>query len=244
MLWWKRQSLTFRNRQRGCVRQHFNTRRAAPQAAGRRRRWWAAWDAYVEVNRAFAAAVADVAPEGAVVLVQDLHLALAAGALAEARPDLSAVHFSHTPFASADGLRVLPDGPRRQLLEGMAAHRACGFHTERWRDRFLACCAADGIEPPATFASPLGPDVDDVTAVAAGPACADALADIEQVVGDRRFLVRVDRIELSKNIVRGFLAYEELLDQRPDWRGRVTFGAYVYPSREGLSEYLAYRTEV
>jgi trehalose 6-phosphate synthase len=56
--------------------------------------------------------------------------------------------------------------------------------------------------------------------------------------------VRVDRIELSKNIVRGFLAYEDLLRTRPEWRERVVFGAFVYPSREKLPEYLAYRTEV
>ena len=208
------------------------------------RHWWRAWDAFVEVNQAFAATVADVAPDGATVLVQDLHLCLLAEALAEQRPDLAAVHFSHTPFAGPDDLRVLPDDPRRRVLAGMAAHRACGFHTDRWRQGFLASCAADGIEAPATFVAPLGPDAADVRGVAAGSACAEALADIEDSVGDRRFIVRVDRIELSKNLVRGFLAYEELLDQRPDWRGEVSFGAYVYPSREGLPEYLAYRTEV
>ncbi len=208
------------------------------------RHWWAAWDAYTAVNRTFAEGVAEVAPAGAVVLVQDLHLCLLAEPLAEHRPDLDLVHFSHTPFAGPDDLRVVPEGPRTALLAGLAAHRACGFHTERWRAGFLASCAAAGVEPPATFVAPLGPDVADIAGVAEGPACAAALSDIEATVGDRRFLVRVDRIELSKNIVRGFLAYEDLLDQRPEWRERVVFGAYVYPSREGLPEYLAYRVEV
>jgi trehalose 6-phosphate synthase len=53
----------------------------------------------------------------------------------------------------------------------------------------------------------------------------------------------VDRIELSKNLLRGFHAFEELLRSRPEWIGRVVFGALVYPSREGLPEYLAYRQE-
>ncbi len=208
------------------------------------RHWWAAWDDYVAVNAAFAAGVAEVAPEGAVVLVQDLHLCLLAGPLAESRPDVALVHFSHTPFAGPDDLRTLPQGPRRLLLEGLAAHRACGFHTGRWRDGFVASCEAEAITPPATFIAPLGPDAADIAGVARGPACAAALSDIEDQVGDRRFLVRVDRIELSKNLVRGFLAYEDLLEHRPEWQGRVVFGAYVYPSREGLPEYLAYRTEV
>ncbi len=200
------------------------------------RHWWAAWDAYVEVNHGFAEAVAEVAPEGAVVLVQDLHLCLLAEPLARRRPDLDLVHFSHTPFAGPDDLRALPDGPRTQLLAGLAGHRACGFHTERWRDGFVASCRADGIEPPSTFVASLGPDVADIGGVADGPACATALTDIEASVGDRRFVVRVDRIELSKNLVRGFLAFEDLLDQRPEWRDRVVFGAYVYTSREGLPE--------
>ena len=63
-------------------------------------------------------------------------------------------------------------------------------------------------------------------------------------MGDRRLLVRVDRIELSKNLLRGFWAFETLLREHPEWRERVVFAACVYPSREGLAEYLAYRQEV
>src|SRR5204863_1737151 len=70
------------------------------------------------------------------------------------------------------------------------------------------------------------------------------LGKLEEAVGDRKFLVRVDRIELSKNILRGFLAFEDLLVHHPEWRERVVFGAFVYPSREGLADYLAYRQEV
>ena len=102
------------------------------------------------------------------VLVQDLHLCLLAEPLAVSRPDLDLVHFSHTPFAGPDDLRVLPDDARTALLRGMAGHRACGFHTARWRDAFVASCRADGVEPPATFVAPLGPDVDDIGGVAAG----------------------------------------------------------------------------
>jgi trehalose 6-phosphate synthase len=64
------------------------------------------------------------------------------------------------------------------------------------------------------------------------------------LVGGRKLLVRVDRVELSKNILRGFWAFEELLDTRPRWRGQVVFLALVYPSRQGLADYLAYRAEV
>jgi trehalose 6-phosphate synthase len=100
-----------------------------------------------------------------------------------------------------------------------------------------------GAAPP-TFVSPAAADADDIRNVARGDRCAAALAELDAAVGDRRLIVRVDRIELSKNIVRGFLAFEDLLRTRPEWREQVVFGAFVYPSREGLAEYQAYRQEV
>jgi trehalose 6-phosphate synthase len=206
--------------------------------------WWRAWDAYRRVNDAFADVVCDQAPEGAVALVQDYHLALLGPALAEKRPDLAAIHFHHTPFAPADALRVLPERVARELFEGLAAYRACGFHSARWAANFEVGAEQVLGRVPLTFVSPAAADADDIRAVAAGEACATASAELHAQVGERLLVVRVDRIELSKNIVRGFLAYDELLRTRPEWRGRVTFGAFVYPSREGVPEYLQYRDEV
>ena len=57
-------------------------------------------------------------------------------------------------------------------------------------------------------------------------------------------IARSDRIEPSKNIVRGFLAYDRLLEARPGLRGRVVFVAMLYPSRQTLPEYLAYANEI
>ena len=57
-------------------------------------------------------------------------------------------------------------------------------------------------------------------------------------------IVRSDRLEPSKNIVRGMLAFEELLVAHPEWRGDVVHVALAYPSRQGLAEYLAYGADV
>jgi trehalose 6-phosphate synthase len=206
--------------------------------------WRQAWDAYRRVNHAFAGHVADVAPEGAVVLVQDYHLALMGEPLAAARPDLALVHFHHTPFTSPDGMRILPADVADELLRGLAAFRACGFHNARWAAAFEACCDDVLGVRPATFVTPAEADADDIRGVAASDACARAGAELDAAVGGRKLVVRVDRIELSKNIVRGFLAFEDLLRTYPEWRERVVFGAFVYPSREGLAEYQAYRQEV
>jgi len=204
----------------------------------------AAWGAYRRMNQAFASAVLNEAPNGAAVLVQDYHLALVGHDLAEHRPDLDAVHFSHTPFATPTWLRTLPDHVAAELLAGLCAFRACGFHTQRWADDFTACCREILALTPRTFVSPLPADADDLRRAATSAACDAAFAELSAVVGDRLVIGRSDRIELSKNLVRGFLAYDDLLDRHPEWQGQVVFVASVYPSRGGVPAYHRYQAEV
>ena len=206
--------------------------------------WRQAWEGYRAYNRAFAEAVAAEAPPTATVLVQDYHLSLLPAQLAELRPDLRTVHFLHTPFCDPSWLRVLPRDAAREMLLGMAAATACGFHSRRWEECFLDCCRQVLGATPGTFVSPLAPDPTDLAAVAASDACAAEGARLEERTGGRRLILRVDRIEPSKNVLRGFHAYDELLQSRPDLRGEVVFAAFVYPSREGLADYLAYHLEV
>jgi len=208
------------------------------------RRWREAWAAYREMNLAFARVIIDEAPDGAVVLVQDYHLALVGTWLAQERPDLRAVHFTHIPFCEPGALRVLPSEVAEELLVGMSSHSSCGFHARRWATNFEDCCTSVLGLKPATFVSPMTPDPEDIGGVAASDACDAEVADLDDSLGDRKLIVRVDRIELSKNLLRGFLAYDDLLRTHPEWRGHVVFAALIYPSREGLTEYLSYRQEV
>jgi trehalose 6-phosphate synthase len=213
--------------------------------------WHAAWAGFRSYNRSFANAVIEEAPHGATVLVQDYHLSLLGSMLAEARPDLSTVHFSHVPFAEPDTLAVLPAAAAGELLAGLAGFGACGFHTQRWASAFrrayddpVLADAAGTDSAPATFVAPLGPTPKALEASAAEPAAAAATARLAEAVRGRHLIVRVDRIELSKNLLRGFWAFEELLESRPRWRGEVVFAAFGYPSRQSLAEYIGYRSEV
>jgi trehalose 6-phosphate synthase len=208
------------------------------------RGWAEAWAAYRTVNHAFADAVAEAAPADAAVLVQDYHLCLVAARLRDRRPDLRCVHFSHTPFAPPVWLGALPTDAVQELLEGMAAHRACGFHTQRWADDFALSARTLAGLAPRTFVSPLASDPDDIRAVAGSPACATALEALVAAVGDRAVIGRVDRVELSKNILRGFHAYDLLLDLHPEHRGRVVFVAGAYASRAGVPGYASYREDI
>ena len=208
------------------------------------RQWRDAWAAYRDVNNAFADVVCEEAEEGATVLAHDYHLALMGSRLASARPDLKTVHFNHTPFTPPAGLRVLPADVANELLSGLAGYGACGFHAQRWADEFVACATEMLGNAPPTFVAPAATDHDDIAGVAASDECAKEFDALNETIGDRHFICRVDRIELSKNLLRGFLAFDDLLTTRPEWRERVVFGAFVYPSRESLSEYAAYHQEV
>ena len=210
------------------------------------RRFREAWEAYSDVNRRFATVVAESAPKGDAVLVQDYQLALVPGLLREARPDLAVVHFTHTPFCGPDSIRILPDAVSWAVCSSLASVPS-GFHSARWAQAYQASVRevlgpAAPVTPP--FVAPLGPDPADLARTAASEETAAAAAAFDALAEDRMVLLRVDRVEPSKNIVRGFAAYDLLLEEHPHWRGRVVFVALVYPSRESLSEYLAYRQEV
>ncbi|MSO37782.1 MAG: trehalose-6-phosphate synthase [Acidimicrobiia bacterium] len=210
------------------------------------RHWRDAWQSYVEVNKAFADAVAETAAGGDVVLIQDLHLMLVAGMLKKARPDLHVSHFTHTPFCGPNSIRVLPDYAAHAVCSSLATCPS-GFHAQRWADAFrassqtvLGAHAAVGNNYAASF----GPDPKMLESELAMPEVQAAIHSLEERVGDRALVVRSDRVEPSKNIVRGFYAYDLLLEEHPELRERVVFAALLNPSRDSIPAYQAYRDEV
>jgi trehalose 6-phosphate synthase len=217
-----------------------------------------AWQHYAGVNRAFAAACDDEASQGGEVFVQDYHLALVPAMLRERRPDLRVAHFSHCPWADPGYFQMLPGPVAGAVLEGMLGADLLGFLVPRWARNFLHCCldagyrvdfdrhtvrAGDG-RTVLVRAYPLGVDGD---ALRERAAQADARAQ-DRVVADlargRHLIVRVDRLELSKNILRGLEGYGMYLERNPRMRGRVVHYALTYPSRRDLPEYQAYTAEV
>lgn len=210
------------------------------------RRQWAAYEQY---NRAFAEALAEEAADGAAVLIQDYHLALAPRMLRRLRPDLRIGHFSHTPWAPPDYFRLLPDDIAAELLTGILGADRAAFLTQRWADAFTDCCHAvlgPGI-PSGTRIGVhgLGADADFLRERARRTDVNERMAALREEIGEgRRTIVRVDRTELSKNIVRGLLAYRQLLEDHPEWRERVVHLAFAYPSRQDLAVYRAYTDEV
>ena len=96
------------------------------------------WDAYVKVNRRFAAAAAEQAAEGAIVWVQDYQLQLVPGLLREQRPDLRIGFFNHIPFPGYEIYAQLPW--RRQIVEGLLGADLIGFQRQSDATNFLRAC--------------------------------------------------------------------------------------------------------
>jgi trehalose 6-phosphate synthase len=215
-----------------------------------------AWDeGYVTVNATFAEAVVaelDARPD-AVVCFHDYHLYLAPRFVRARRPEAPLTHFVHIPWPQPDYWRVLPEAIRLALHDGLLASDVVGFHTDRWRLNFLRSCddiAGADCDIDASTADYDGRRVFAAShAISVDPAEFDVLAsspevlELEEQLAARRpekLIVRVDRTDPSKNVVRGFRALERMLEDHPELRGRVGMLAHLDPTRQDIPEYAEY----
>ena len=215
-----------------------------------------AWtEGYEVVNRTFSAAVlAELELEPtASVFFHDYHLYLAPQFVREARPEATLQHFVHIPWAQADYWHVLPLQMRRQIHEGILANDVVGFHTSRWSRSFLRCCedfvgakcddVSSTVEHAArrvrVTANPISVDVREFDALAASEAVLAAERELEKSRPEK-LILRVDRTDPSKNVVRGFRAFELYLYEHPEMRERVGMLALLDPSRQDIPEYAEY----
>jgi trehalose 6-phosphate synthase len=203
-----------------------------------------AWnEGYAAVNAGFAeAVVAELEREPDVaVLFHDYHLYLAPRLVRSQRPDATLLHFVHVPWPQPDAWRVLPKAIRCAVHEGLLANDVIGFHTDRWRRNFLyGVSELLGEErPPSTVVAPISVDRAEFDAVAQSEA---VLAAELEIVARRpeKLVLRVDRTDPSKNIVRGFRAFELYLDAHPEMHRRVGMLALLDPSRQEIPEYAEY----
>ncbi|MDX6465718.1 MAG: trehalose 6-phosphate synthase [Gaiellaceae bacterium] len=215
-----------------------------------------AWfNGYLPVNEAFAdATVAELEREPeAAVFFHDYHLYLAPKLARARRPDKCSSHFNHNPWPQSEYWHVLPEHLRRDIHEGLLANDVVGFHTERWKRNFLrACVDILGAEVDSSASTvthdgrttlvtshPIGIDPAEFEELEQD---ADVLEQERQIVERRpEFLVvRVDRTDPSKNIVRGFRAFAIFLEMHPELQGRVTMLALLDPSRQDVPEYSEY----
>lgn len=214
-----------------------------------------AWEGYRRVNDAFADAAVD-AP-GDAVLIQDYHLMLAAKAIrSRSGSKRPLIYFHHTPWCEPAYFRFMPDRVGAEILDGLLAHDLIGFHARRWADAFLRCCESlvpdvriegdevrVGKRSTKIVIAPVPVDGERLVVDANSPEARSWVESHDAMREGRKLLLRVDRIDLSKNPLRGFLAFEHLLERRPELVDEVLFLALLYPSRLSVERYKRYYAE-
>jgi trehalose 6-phosphate synthase len=220
-------------------------------------------EGYVEVNRQFADAVAaEVEARGgrAIVLLQDYHFYLVAEQVRERCPQAVISHFVHIPWPSPNEWRVLPPDIRESLLRGLLGSDVVAFHTQRFARNFLFCArevlglpvdmdaGTIRVGPRTVRAAyyPISIDVEAVEKLASSAEVATHRTQLDEqhLSGGHQLVVRIDRTDPSKNILRGFKAFDLALEEHPELRGRVTFLASLMPSRTDVPEYADYLTAI
>jgi trehalose 6-phosphate synthase len=228
-----------------------------------------AWnEGYVPVNRAVADAVIDELTnlddeerERTIVLLQDYHLYLAPGMIRAALPTVKMGHFTHIPWPSARNWQFLPQQFTQAIIQSMIQNDIVGLQTPLDVENFALCakhflsgasCTSEGSNlvirwngnTVRVHAYPISIDPEHVLNVASGPLAQRAAASLNRNIGERQVVLRVDRLEPTKNIVRGLQAFDLMLEQHPDLVGKVRFLQMLVPSREGVTRYRRYARQV
>ena len=221
-----------------------------------------AWSrGYAAVNASFAGAITEeaiAAKKPPVVLLHDYHLYLAGGMVRKGLPSALIQHFVHIPWPGPRYWAMMPPYMRNAILESLCSCNIVGFQTPRDAGNFLLTCQDLLPEADVDYAQraihfrgntvlirdyPVSIDVTALQELVQSPLLQAYQQRMLPMTRDKT-IVRVDRLEPSKNILRGFLAYEVLLGRHPELHGEVTFLAFLMPSRTDIREYQSYTNEV
>jgi trehalose 6-phosphate synthase len=218
-----------------------------------------AWLRYLEANSRMASAIARSGRAADAFLIQDYHLYPLPGLLRGSFPDTPILHFTHIPFPDPPLLRLIPESWRQTILRGMLGADIVGLQTPADARSFLACCdefldvkvhpdcssvsMADGRHV-CVRAYPASVEPRTLQRIMRSPEVAAARQRLADANEGHMTVIRVDRLDPSKNQKVGFLAFGRLLDLRPDLRGKVRFLAFMVPSRTDLGVYRTYRDAV
>ncbi len=227
---------------------------------------WQNWqNGYMVVNRQFAEAVSkQILAKGqpSLVMLQDYHLYLAPYYIRRVfrpRKKYTLMHFIHIPWPGAEDWGLLPPRMRQSILEGLCSVDLLGFQTREDALNFIRTCESHLPRAHVNFKKsrvwyrnhtthvrefPISIDVKALKRLALSEEVAEHHKSFLEQYGGSPLILRIDRIEPSKNIVRGFQAFDELLELYPEHRGKVQFLALLVPSRMEVEQYQNYLNEL
>jgi trehalose 6-phosphate synthase len=236
----------------------------APRHPSITRETWDSWEkGYLVINRNFAEVVAEMVKDEkrpVIVLPQDYHLYMLPHYLREILGTQVQIQpFVHIPWPGPDAWRVLPGQIRNAILTSLLDSDRVGFQTQKDAFNFIQNCrfylegahsrgSRDSIDYQGrqikAIAYPISIDTQKLIELSEQPQTHLLKSQLINYISDRKVILRVDRIEPSKNILRGLDAYSNLLEIHPEHRGKVQMLALLVPSRMGVNEYQDYLREI
>ena len=221
-----------------------------------------AWESgYIPVNQAFANAViseAQALEQAPIVIGHDYHLYLMPEFVRKGVPEAVIQHFVHIPWPTPQYWHMIPDYIIRRICESLCTTDLLGFQTigdvrcfldtveefvpDVTVDRTNHTVARNG-RTTSVKVYPISINVEEVQRIANTPRALDYENRLSADTGDVT-IVRIDRAEPNKNIVRGFRAYELMLTRYPELKGKVKFLAFLVPSRTHIRQYQRYMDEI
>lgn len=219
-----------------------------------------AWhDSYVYVNKMFAEKIieeAETDERKSLIMLQDYHLYTCPGYIREKLNDIFLSHFIHIPWPQSEYFSILPEYMQEAIVKGLLSNDILGFHVEKYVMNFLY--TSEPYVDKVDYENGLIWHDGRVISVKHYPISVDDKKLLEnskssevfkkeelikQIKGDCFLIYRTDRADLSKNIIRGFMAYELFLQKHPEFHGKVKFLSTGMPTRQQIKEYCDYKDE-
>lgn len=221
-----------------------------------------AWDSYQHVNSLFADAIGadlDKSEKTPIVMLQDYHIYLTPKMIRKQHPNVFMSQFVHIPFPSPEIFQQIPNHMQIEILGSILTNNVLGFHIRRYTNNFLQTvklilpdASVDDISGDILYKGhvchvrtyPISIDIETLQNQGQEPNVINKEVEVDEMIGDCKLIYRTDRTDLSKNIIRGFLAYDMFLEKYPDWREKVKFVATLMPSRQDIKIYREYTDNI
>jgi trehalose 6-phosphate synthase/phosphatase len=212
------------------------------------------WQAYKKVNALFLEKVLEVATNKDILWIQDYHLMLLPMMVREHLPSIRIGFFLHIPFPSYELFRTLEN--REEILNGLLGSDLIGFHTFNYMRHFISALARiTGIESDDNMfhygnrtlsvdTFPMGINYDSFYKASRKPAVKRFTSSFRERYSDRKIILSVDRLDYSKGIPGRLEAFRLLLENHPEWTGRVSLLMILVPSRDNVDRYNDLKTSI
>ncbi len=191
------------------------------------------------------------------VMLHDYHFYLLPEMVRESRPGVYLQHFIHIPWPGPAEWSRLDAALMASICQGLLGNDSLVFQTRDSQVNFLATC--EKFLPDATVDREAGSVslagagrrktrvwANGISAELEAEAESTEFSEYRYLLGPNpgeKTIIRVDRLDPTKNVIRGFEAYECLLEDHPELLGKVNFLALLVPSKAEIESYWRYQDE-